>query len=528
MKVNNVEEEFTREDIEIARAVKSTYNCGMSRIALRNPEPVKYKGVRIDIFSKPKSASARIVIRSLKFEYAIQVWIKAALISAKNPSDMLYYWWLHWKDTDRPFRIIEYSNFYRDITVEQLLSGFWQLLEQVANSGDIKVCEGYNITGEGMGSTGPNAKCVVILSEEKVYDSSTTIKDVYNYNFDKTPVSFSWEDIKDYYCEMTLNQLRLTMPKELHMHTFVDDILFKAARDWDLDLIDIALQRGANINALNEYGSSALGCAVDFFNFHGMSLDKEYTFDEEQKIKEDNTKECKTMVDYLLSKGADINLFGFGGMTPLTCAYYARSAEMTKFLLERGANPNTNGYLDDCQYWPLLKNVRCTILDVIDDLLSDEYNDEEKEIEQIIRDAGGRQYMWDFTPWDYENVGKYVIRLTPSTNDEKVFVDNSNWKIGDIQSVTIEDAIGSQSIIQLPEVPGFRQWNKDFQDNISNITYDWQSWKRRGLSIAKQIAECLPDSVAFFYLRDNDEVMQKELYDGRLYFSHNGDYIRIK
>ena len=48
------------------------------------------------------------------------------------------------------------------------------------------------------------------------------------------------------------------------------------------------------------------------------------------------------------------------------------------------------------------------------------------------------------------------------------------------------------------------------------------------MAIAKQIAEYLPDSVAFFYLRDNDEVMQKELYDGRLYFSHNGDYIRIK
>ena len=528
MKVNNIEDEFTREDIEIARAVKSTYNCGMSRIALRNPEPEKYKGIRINIFSKPESASARIAIRTLKFEYAIQVWIKTALISAKNPSDMLYYWWLRWKDTDGPFREIEYSNFYRDITVEQLLRGFWQLLEQVANSGEIKVSEGCFITGEGIGYTCPNVECIVILSEEKVYDSNKTIKDVYSYNFDKTPVSFSWEDIKDYYCEMTLNQLRLTMPKELHMHTFVDDILFKAASDWDLDLIDIALQRGANINALNEYGSSALECAVDFFNFHGMSLDKEYSSDEQQKIKEDNTKECKKVVDHLLSKGADINLFGLGGMTPLTCAYYARSVEMTKFLLERGANPNTNCYLDDCQYWPKLKNVRSTILDVIDDLLSDEYNDIEKNIEYTIRLSGGRQYMWDYTPWNYENVGKYVLRLNPSPNDSEVFVDNSGWKIGDFRFVTIEDCLGNPTVIKLPEIQGLQQWNKDFQDNIANINYDWKSWKIRGFSIAKQIAGNLPDSVALYYLRDNEEVMQKELYDGRLYFSHNGDYIRIK
>ena len=37
MKIKNVEEIFTREDIEIAREVTSTYDCGMSRIALRAP-----------------------------------------------------------------------------------------------------------------------------------------------------------------------------------------------------------------------------------------------------------------------------------------------------------------------------------------------------------------------------------------------------------------------------------------------------------------------------------------------------------
>lgn len=526
MKIKNVEEIFTREDIEIAREVTSTYDCGMSRIALRAPSQ-RYL-LHTSPFKKPECSSRPIDFRTLKLEYTVQVWIKAAMISAKNPSDMLYYWWLHWKDTDGPFREIEYSNFYRDITIEQLLEGFWQLLEQVADSGEISVSEGFNVSSEGVGDTGPKAKYIVVLDRKNARDISKEIDDIYSYNYDKSAVSYSWADIKDFFCEMTINQLRLTMPKELHMHTFMDDLLLKGASDWDYSLIDFALEHGANIHALSKYGSSVLYYAVDFFNFHGMSMDKEYSDEETRQIKEANTIRCKEVVDYLLSKGADINLFGYGGMTPLVCAYYARSVEMTKFLLERGANPNTNGYLDDCQYWPELKNVRCTVLDVIDGLLSEDYNDEEKEIEWIVREAGGRQYMWDFTPWNYENVGKYVIRLTPSTNDDKVFVDNSNWKIGDFQSVTIEDATGSQSIIKLSEVSGFRQWNQDYQDNISNIAYDWQLWKNRGLAIAKQIAEYLPDSVAFFYLRDNDEVMQKELYDGRLYFSHNGDYIRIK
>ena len=526
MKANNFEDEFTREDIEIARDVNATYDCGMSRIVLKAPEQ-RYK-IYSSLFKTPRSKSATLDCRTLKLEYAIQVWTKAALISADNPSNLLYYWWLHWEDSDGPFRKLVYSNFYRDITVEQLLAWFWDLLEKIADSGEITVCEGFHIYSEGVGNTGPKCICQVVLDRDDARYMYKELSDVYTHTYSKQPVTYKWKDIKGFFYEMTLDQLRLTMPKELHRHSKMDDMLLQAAMNWDIKQIDMALERGAYINCLSEMGDSVLNEATDFFNFHGMSLDKEYTEEERQKIKEENTIKCKEVVQHLLDKGADINLFGYDSMPPLTCAYYARSIEMTKFLLERGANPNTNCYLEDCQYWPVLKNVRATILDVIDDLLSEDYTEIEKDIEYTIRQAGGRQYVWDFTPWNYENVGKYVLRLNPSPNDDKMFVDNSGWKIGDMHFVTIEDCHGNPTVIKLPEIKGLHQWNKDFQNNIANIHYDWISWKSRGLSMAKQIADYLPDSVAFYYLRDNDEVMQKELYDGRLYFSHNGDYIRIK
>ena len=139
-KVNNFQDEFSIHDIEVARDVKATYNCGISRIALKAPDQIYI--IHRGLMKECKGASATIRCMTLKLHYAIRVWCKAALISAENPSDLLYYWWIHWTSVDGPFKQLEYSKFYRDITVEQLLKGFWQLLEQIANSGEIQVSEG--------------------------------------------------------------------------------------------------------------------------------------------------------------------------------------------------------------------------------------------------------------------------------------------------------------------------------------------------------------------------------------------------
>ena len=39
-KVNNFQDEFSIQDIEIARDVRATYDCGMSRIALKAPDQI--------------------------------------------------------------------------------------------------------------------------------------------------------------------------------------------------------------------------------------------------------------------------------------------------------------------------------------------------------------------------------------------------------------------------------------------------------------------------------------------------------
>ncbi len=532
-KVNNFQDEFTIQDIEVAREIRATHDCGMSRIALRAPDQI-YR-IHRQLMKKPDCASASVHATTLKLHYAIQVWCKAALISAKNPSNLHYYWWLHWTSDISPFNKLEYSNFYRDITVEQLLHWFWELLEKTANSGEIQVTEGYQIQCEGIGNTGPKVVCTVVLDADTGYEVEKKVENVYTYPYNKEPKTFKWDEIKDLFFEMSLDQLRLTMPDKLHNHTELDDTLLRACYKWDIEQINLSLERGANINCLDKYGESVLQKTVDYFKDHDVIIDKEYSDEELKAIESANEQKCKEIVDLLLSYGADINLFGYDGMTPLTCAFYSRSPKMIKFLLERGASPNANCYLEDDDYWPRLKNVRSTILDVIDDLIYEDYGETEKEIETIIRDAGGRQYVWDFNPWNYENEGKYVVHMCPSKMDDRLFSDNSRWLIGTSEKITIEDMYGNQTVVPLNNIEGLKQWEEDLKNNLTNPQYDWHSWKQRGYDLACLVAKLLPETVALFYLYDNDKVVKEVTWHpentpepNELTLCYDGNPIRIK
>lgn len=255
-KVNNFQEEFSIHDIEVARDVRATHNCGMSRIALKAPDQI-YR-VHKSLMKEPDCVSGLIKATTLKLDYAIQVWCRAALISAKNPSNLLYYWWLQWTTDGTPFNKLVYNKFYEDITVEQLLQWFWELLETIANSGEIKVTEGYHIECEGVGNTGPNVTCDLVLDAETGKEIAKKVDNVYTYPYNKEPKTYKWIEIKDFFCEMSLDQLRLTMPEKLHNHTSLDDTLLKACFQWDVEQIKLAMERGANINCLDKRGESVL------------------------------------------------------------------------------------------------------------------------------------------------------------------------------------------------------------------------------------------------------------------------------
>lgn len=168
-------------------------------------------------------------------------------------------------------------------------------------------------------------------------------------------------------------------------------------------------------------------------------------------------------------------------------------------------------------------------------MIYEDYGEIESEIEDIVRDAGGRQYVWDYNPWTYGNEGKYVVHMIPSTQGDNIFCDNSRWYIGSVKQLVIEDKDGNQTNIALNGIEGLRQWNADFQANTTNPDYDWQSWKKRGYELACQVANLLSDKVALFYLYDNENVVQKAYRHpdhtpspNELYLCRDGKPIRIE
>jgi hypothetical protein len=84
-----------------------------------------------------------------------------------------------------------------------------------------------------------------------------------------------------------------------------------AARSLDAAAIDRALREGANVNARNRLGESALVIVLK-----GNRLDLAQT---------------------LLAAGADVNLAAVNGITPLMTAAYGGHTDMVRILLDKGA-----------------------------------------------------------------------------------------------------------------------------------------------------------------------------------------------
>ncbi len=82
------------------------------------------------------------------------------------------------------------------------------------------------------------------------------------------------------------------------------------------EIAKLLIQKGANVNARDEFGSTALLSAVYF----------------------DNNKE---IIELLLNKGADVNAVNKWGNTPLTYASAYSNKEVIEFLIRKGADINT-------------------------------------------------------------------------------------------------------------------------------------------------------------------------------------------
>lgn len=393
-RAKNFQEEFSREDILLVKKSMATYDCGPSLIRLVAPEYI-YDGFAYTAPGRDR-VSCRCRYRTLKMEFAIRVFATAIAIAYHTMEDYLKGW--RWRAVDGAgFNDLYFQGYYTNETIEELCVKFWAVLEQIANSETIWVNEGYFLESKGMSfdsmrcSTGLNW---AVIKGNSPFENRCRIGDdnMISYPYDRTYVTYKWDDIKDFFCQLTINQMRLVLHDSLHNHTPLDDELLKACYDWDKAKIVDCLNRGANINCLDKNGESVLQQAVEFFSDHGINWSEELTREERLQRKKENLEKCIDVVDLLLENGADINLFGYEGAPPIFCAYRENSAAMVEYLLDEGADPNVNCYLMDDGFFYEVDKVQCSILDCIYDD-PDDSTEDEAEIERLIIAAGGKRYV---------------------------------------------------------------------------------------------------------------------------------------
>jgi ankyrin repeat protein len=102
----------------------------------------------------------------------------------------------------------------------------------------------------------------------------------------------------------------------------IDQYLIDACWDLNIEEVRLAIEKGANVNAVREYGYFPLLACVDDKN-------------------RENSKQIIEILDLLLEKGAHIDFYLDDKETVLIySSWLLRSYEVVEFLLNKGANPN--------------------------------------------------------------------------------------------------------------------------------------------------------------------------------------------
>lgn len=472
---------------------------------------------------------------TLKYWYAMQVWNTAIATACDGVVGNKFLYILpQWENRDDSFRmLVDNKNFTPDIVVD-----LWKLLENIANSGNIKVHEGFFIENTTKGYWGAPSKCQIemkcnfniniMLDVPSVRNRQFPIENIWGYEFCNDDKSYRWDEIKHLFCEVSLSVREMMNHKWMNRKGDYDTELIEACRRLDLEGVKAAVEKGANVNALDDGDETPLTNAIDDYYLIGTKNGVNYAEEECINIENNNYQKLVSIIDYLLEQGADINLFGYDGISPLVQAYYSRSPRLVEYLLKKGANPNVNCYLSDTAN----ERMYCsTILSCIADDLNEEYDDAEREIERLVKQYGGRLYYFGYDPAKREYTGRVFVGLWPTK--DSLFEDSAYDTCGDYKTLRIETSENVFTDVNLSSVEGLKEWHKDFvahfYDNKSTRnSEEWNTWFNKGLELAKKVKSLLPKNVDFYYLYDCKPIFRTHK-DGSKYWNQwDGERILVE
>ena len=262
----------------------------------------------------------------IKYAYMIELWRRVkAWIGNEFPGFLNHAW-----TRKGYFNSLSFTNRNHD----KAIKAFWNNLERMANSGEVKVKESCIVDGT-------NNLTLVCKSYGGFTNSGHHYsKQMRSYVCGDEEYSFRWDEVKKYFIELTAPEVAFLRGREMNPIDEKDDSLHKACSDRDYDAVVKAVEAGADVNGFDKYGDTSLNSL-----FYEDTV--EYGLEKINKYDPEYTDNLIKIADYLISKGADINLYGFDANDLLTTVHFSSNLRVMKYLCKHGIRRDLNCFICD-------------------------------------------------------------------------------------------------------------------------------------------------------------------------------------
>ena len=290
--------------------------------------------------------------------YAVLVWKETVKHLADIPefADALE---IEWYPVAATFRSIRYINNKR----QQYIQTFLKIAAEIADQQAIKVCYGRFDSPAPVEYPDYPLRTYVMTEELFKAKRGWWMKnEVADLPKDEM-FSYSWDEIKDFFVELSPQQLAFNAGDLMNNKgSELDQQFIQACSELDLPLMKKLFAQGVNIHAANDWGEMAAQ------NFIISSCEKFYSAAEnmsaveEEELWERIYLENITALKWLIQQGYDLNVCAYDEGTALYYSIdYSPGIRLMKFLLENGADPNIDCYINNDG-----GDVTCALVNVLD------------------------------------------------------------------------------------------------------------------------------------------------------------------
>lgn len=304
--------------------------------------------------------------------YAVTVWKETVKRLASSP-EFANALEVEWYPVAATFRSIRYINDRR----EQYIQEFWKIAAEIADMQNIKIHYGRFDSPAPLEYPDYPVRTYVMTEELFKAKCGYTMNDEVSQLPKDETFSYLWHDIKDFFVELSPQQLAFNAGDLMNnCGTELDQQFIKACGKHDLALMKELFAQGANIHAVSDNCEMAAQCLVlslfdDFYFTEGLSPE------DSEKLLDQCCQKGFTLLKWLIQQGYDLNICAYDEGTALYYSIdYSPGIRLMKFLLENGADPNIACYINNdggdttCALENLLDNYH--IWDVSDFPLLDE------------------------------------------------------------------------------------------------------------------------------------------------------------